>query len=391
MPPKVFVSYSHDDDEHKAWVLNLAERLVQKGIEIVLDQWDMQLGSNLPTFMEQGMTVADRVLVICTDNYNRKSNEGRGGVGYEKNILTGELLQDQSTSKFIPCIRGVSTDSKTPTCLSGRLYIDFSYDETFEDQLEELLRELHNVPANPRPPIGKNPFDASDEKQRPSIGGKDSTVFFSERFSSAFPGVRGIQWFNEPTEAIDRLKILLADPIAFEGVNPIWWWRDGENHIESFSVLAPDTVLLDIHELKIAQLAAVNSGSYYQSFVYIRSEASEPSGIYDSANIDKQLEHWDYASEEYALFRGRPISLAEYEDNAAVIDGRVFELDDEAEPRMRYITPYNLLLAANGNPINNKHFDPDRRRLLGEILRGESSLDDLAQAILQLPKRGYGR
>jgi len=99
--PKVFISYSHND-EHKEWVYTLATNLVDKGVDVLLDQWDLSLGSNLISFMEKGLTNSDRVLVICTDNYNKKSNEGLGGVGYEKNILTSELFRDQDSKKFIP-------------------------------------------------------------------------------------------------------------------------------------------------------------------------------------------------------------------------------------------------------------------------------------------------
>ena len=75
---KVFISYSHDSDEHKEWVYQLACRLVESGVEVVLDQWDIQLGSNILKFMEQNLMNSDRVLIVCTDNYNKKSNEGFG-------------------------------------------------------------------------------------------------------------------------------------------------------------------------------------------------------------------------------------------------------------------------------------------------------------------------
>jgi hypothetical protein len=102
-------------------IYKMACRLVESGVETTLDQWDLQLGSNLMKFMEHGLTKSDRVLVVCTDNYNKKSNEGLGGVGYEKNVLTAELFIDQDTAKFIPCIRGVTTRLKTPVCWAEEL------------------------------------------------------------------------------------------------------------------------------------------------------------------------------------------------------------------------------------------------------------------------------
>ncbi len=105
MPPKVFVSYSRDSEQHKDWVLTLATRLVSNGVNILLDQWDLTLGSDLPRFMESGLTAADRVLAICTDKYVEKANAGVGGVGYEKMILTAQLKQNVTADRIIPIIR----------------------------------------------------------------------------------------------------------------------------------------------------------------------------------------------------------------------------------------------------------------------------------------------
>lgn len=91
--PKAFISYSHDTQEHKKWVLDLATRLRNNGVDAILDQWDLKPGDDLPRFMEQGLISADRVLMICTDKYVEKANSGAGGVGYEKMIVTADLLR----------------------------------------------------------------------------------------------------------------------------------------------------------------------------------------------------------------------------------------------------------------------------------------------------------
>jgi hypothetical protein len=101
-PPRVFFSYSHDSEVHKDWMLTLATRLVATGVDVVLDQWDLTLGSDLPRFMETGLTTADRVVAICTEPYVDKANGGKGGVGYEKMILTAQLMQNVATDRIIP-------------------------------------------------------------------------------------------------------------------------------------------------------------------------------------------------------------------------------------------------------------------------------------------------
>lgn len=157
-PPKVFISYSHDNSEHKRWVTELASELVKKGIDVILDQWDLSLGDDVPKFMEKSVRKADRVLMICTEPYVHKVDDGKGGVGYEAMIVTGELVRDLGTTKFIPVIRQKSEPYVLPVSVSTRFYIDLSNEEKFKDQFEILLRELHQIPAIEKPSIGRNPF-----------------------------------------------------------------------------------------------------------------------------------------------------------------------------------------------------------------------------------------
>lgn len=77
--PKVFISYSHDTQNHKKWVLDLATRLRNSGIDAVLDQWELGPGDDLPHFMESNLAAADRVIMICTERYVEKANSGSGG------------------------------------------------------------------------------------------------------------------------------------------------------------------------------------------------------------------------------------------------------------------------------------------------------------------------
>lgn len=57
--PLAFISYSHDSKEHKTWVANLALKLRANGIEVLFDQFDLELGDDVPKFMEQSVANAD--------------------------------------------------------------------------------------------------------------------------------------------------------------------------------------------------------------------------------------------------------------------------------------------------------------------------------------------
>lgn len=157
-PIKVFISYSHDTPSHKKWVGELATKLVQNNVDVILDQWDLNLGDDLPKFMEHAVTDSDRVLMICTELYVRKSDEGVGGVGYEAMIVTGEIIRNLGTSKFIPVIRQNDGKSLLPKPVSTRFYCNLSEDQKFDEEFETLLRELHQIPTLKKPPLGKNPF-----------------------------------------------------------------------------------------------------------------------------------------------------------------------------------------------------------------------------------------
>ncbi len=143
--PKVFVSYSHDSQEHKKWVLDFATRLRNTGVDAILDQWDLKPGDDLPHFMERNLTLADRVLMVCTERYVEKANTGAGGVGYEKMIVTADLLKTIDSNKVIPLVRQKGTHA-LPTFLRSKLFLDFSRDDQFEFSFDELIRTLHNAP-----------------------------------------------------------------------------------------------------------------------------------------------------------------------------------------------------------------------------------------------------
>ena len=60
MLSQVFISYSHDDDAHKNWVLQLAARLRSNGVDVILDKWNLTLGKDVPSIMENGLSTSKR-------------------------------------------------------------------------------------------------------------------------------------------------------------------------------------------------------------------------------------------------------------------------------------------------------------------------------------------
>lgn len=168
--PKCFISYSHDNMAHKDWVLSLATRLVKNGVDVILDQWDVRLGSDLPFFMENGLTKVDRVICVCSDMYVLKANTGAGGVGYEKMILTSELMHNINSEKIIPLIKNNNESKVTPIFLQTKTYIDFRNETDYEKRYIELIKEIHGESVKARPALGSNPFGNIRSPIASSIG-----------------------------------------------------------------------------------------------------------------------------------------------------------------------------------------------------------------------------
>jgi len=202
MAPKAFISYSHDSDEHKQWVLKLGSDLRTMGVDVVLDQWDLVPGQDVSMFMQRGITEADCVVLVCSAPYVSKSEGGTGGVGYERLIVTGEVVQSIDTIKFVPILRGSSATKKLPAFLGPRLYIDFEDDAEYTLRLVELARRIHGAPAISKPPLGQNPFSTSATAALP--------IKPTDASKAAIPNVDS-QWFTAEESAarsgIKKLKL----------------------------------------------------------------------------------------------------------------------------------------------------------------------------------------
>ena len=152
--PRAFVSYSWDDEPHKAWVLGLAANLRKDGVETILDQWHAVPGDQLTEFMEREIRENDYVLIVCTPSYRLKSDERRGGVGYEGNIMTAEVLTKGNHRKFIPVLARGTWKEAAPSWLRGKYHVDLSSPEEHERNYPDLVSTILGT-RSVAPPLGK--------------------------------------------------------------------------------------------------------------------------------------------------------------------------------------------------------------------------------------------
>jgi hypothetical protein len=157
--PSVFLSYAQESEMHKSWVRRLAEDLVKNGVNTFLDQWDLHFGDDIGKFMERSIKEARYIVLVCTPDYGKGTNDREGGVGYEQAVFVGNLLMSrQLDSRFIPILRSGEASEALPTYLQSRLFIDFRDDNVYANSLDQLVRHLFGAQAFKRPPLGEPKF-----------------------------------------------------------------------------------------------------------------------------------------------------------------------------------------------------------------------------------------
>lgn len=144
--PIVFISYSWDSEDHKTWVLHLANKLIEDGVEVRLDRYSNKVGAPLQYNMEQSITVADKVIVIFTPGYKKKADNREGGVGYEYSIMTSDLYNNQTVNtKIIPVLVAGNRASSIPSFMQQYIHIDLSETSNFETGYTDLKHAIFDL------------------------------------------------------------------------------------------------------------------------------------------------------------------------------------------------------------------------------------------------------
>jgi formylglycine-generating enzyme required for sulfatase activity/nucleoside phosphorylase len=166
--PKVFISYSHDSDEHKEQVLQLSNRLRGRGIDCKIDEYEPSPSEGWPRWMLNQFDWADFVLVVCTEPYDLRlrgqEEVGKGkGVTWEGGTILQALYDAQGqNSKFIPIIFKPEDEKFISMPLRSATH----YRVQKDDGYQRLYRRLTNQPETKAPPLGKiEKLPVRDRKQ----------------------------------------------------------------------------------------------------------------------------------------------------------------------------------------------------------------------------------
>lgn len=151
--PKVFISYSHDSQELEEKVKNLADILIEYGIQTEIDQYTTNPVQGWPQYMLENILKSDYILCVCTENYKKRfENEEKIGVGlgakFEGKYITQILYSDEYNEKVLPIL--FTDNDSIPLALQPYTYYKLYQNGEFE----KLYRYITGQPLTKKPQLG---------------------------------------------------------------------------------------------------------------------------------------------------------------------------------------------------------------------------------------------
>lgn len=180
--PTVFISYSHDSDTHMNRVFDLSERLRDEGVDCEIDQYEISPPGGWPRWTRNRIKEADYVLVVCTENYEKRyeatGKKGAGaGAKWEGAIITQQLYEAEGgPHKFIPVVFSAEDTRYIPIELRGATFYILDDERGYEG----LYRHVTGQPRAVKRQLGKlralPPRDRKQDFSGGAAGSKRSSV-----------------------------------------------------------------------------------------------------------------------------------------------------------------------------------------------------------------------
>ena len=162
--PTAFLSHAHSDKDR--FVRNFAERLFANGVQVWVDEWEMNPGDSLvQKLLEEGIKNAQAVIIVLS-----KSSIESKWVRVE--LDAAFVKRVENSTKIIPI---VLDNVEVPETLRSTLYVKIDDLENYENAFQQVLRAIFD--HHPRPALGSPPGWA---KTAPKISGlkpTDQAVF----------------------------------------------------------------------------------------------------------------------------------------------------------------------------------------------------------------------
>ncbi len=159
--PKVFISYAWGTEDNQENVMRFATELNSDGIEVIIDKWNLEPGNDTYDYMEKCVKdiSVHYVLILLDENYAKKADNRKGGVGTETQIISAEIYNNTEQTKFIPIIfsRDDNGNDNIPIFLKSRYYFDLSIQDNYYEEYQNLVRYLYGESKYKKPELGAKP------------------------------------------------------------------------------------------------------------------------------------------------------------------------------------------------------------------------------------------
>ncbi|MEV6622151.1 SEFIR domain-containing protein [Amycolatopsis sp. NPDC051106] len=161
-PPRVFITYSHDDKRHFDLVREFATFLrTGVGIDVRLDQWADDGRRDWSLWAIEQLAEADFVLVIASPDYKRRAEGtevphlGRGAQ-FEAAMIRDNLTQDlpRATRRILPVVLPGRRVEEIPSFLNAHSTTRYEIKEFTPAGVAELLVAFTGVARFMLPEIG---------------------------------------------------------------------------------------------------------------------------------------------------------------------------------------------------------------------------------------------
>lgn len=326
--PKTFISYAWGLEEENKWVLELATYLRKNGIDAILDQWDMIVGSDIHSFMEQ-IEPADKVLIICDKIYVEKTKDTNTGVGKETTIIKPELYEKYDQAKFIPVIRQTDETGKAfvPVFIKSLVYVDMSTSELYTSNMTKLVSAIFSKPIIEKPPIGPIPLDITSVKQISVLDQyfRAAQLAIKEHKYSWRDDLE--RFFDEVVNEISNSKIEeLRDPIDEQIM---------QNIIETFDALK---YTMEILELIARQ---ENNSSYAKMIHRFYEKLLNLNPQNGSQYSDQSFEIYQYLICEFFLFGVAVLLKEDFFEGVVFLLANPYVYNDSFDQFSNYFTHFS--------------------------------------------------
>src|SRR5271157_3633120 len=174
MAPRVFISYTHDSQEHMDRVWDLSERLRGDGVDCRIDQQEEAPAEGWPRWCRNQVQEAQFVLVVCTETYQRryegKEEAGKGlGGQWEGFVTTQELYEAAAkNTKFVPVIFSADESKFIPIELRATTHYDLSTPDGYDTLFRRVTSQPARKPRDVSPEVRTMPAMATLERKLPS-------------------------------------------------------------------------------------------------------------------------------------------------------------------------------------------------------------------------------